>query len=146
MTGLRNKTPNNPDHPAFKTADGKSIFDIFKCSASVRAGDFLYVAGQGGLDPDGAIPKDDITQFRNAFGRVKIALESAGASLDDIVELISYHIGMLEHPDHMAQFREVKDDFIFAPFPTWTNLEVSGLSRIGLIIEIKAIAYCPINK
>lgn len=146
MADSLNKIPNNPDHPAFNTADGRSIFDIFNYSAAVRAGDFLYAAGQIGLNPDGTMPDDDTTQFRNAFDRMKIVLESAGASLDDIVELVSYHVGMLERPDHLTQFRAVKDDYISAPYPTWTILDVAGLARKGLVIEIKAIAYCPTGR
>lgn len=146
MTNSSLKTATNPDHPAFQTPDGNTIFDIFNYSAAVRAGDFVYAAGQIGLNDDGSMPEDDATQFKNAFDRMKIVLEAAGASLDDVVELVSYHVGMLERPTHLTEFREVKDQYINAPFPTWTILDVAGLARAGLVIEIKAIAYCPTDK
>jgi len=129
-------------NPIFNAADGASIFDKFSYSAAVRAGDLIYVAGQIGLNPDGTVPQDDVVQFRNAFERLKIILEEAGASLDDIVELVSYHVG-LQKEGHLASFVQVKNDYITAPYPTWTILGIEELARPGLVIEIKAVAYRP---
>jgi len=134
------KQATNPDHPAFKAADGSSIFEKFQYSAAVRAGDFVYAAGQIGLNPDGTIPDTDAQQIRNAFERLKIVLEAAGSSLDDIVELITYHVGI---KNNLADCVAIKSEFINAPYPTWTILEVAGLARAELVIEIKAVAYSP---
>jgi enamine deaminase RidA (YjgF/YER057c/UK114 family) len=130
----------NPASPIFATKDGSTIFAKFSYSAAVRAGDFIYVAGQIGLNPDGSMPNDDDTQITNAFDRLKIVLEAAGASLDDIVELVSYHVGLQKH---LARFVEIKSRYLRSPFPTWTILEIAGLARPGLVIEIKAVAYKP---
>jgi enamine deaminase RidA (YjgF/YER057c/UK114 family) len=130
----------NPASPIFATKDGSTIFAKFSYSAAVRAGDFIYVAGQIGLNPDGSMPDDDDTQITNAFDRLKIVLEAAGASLDDIVELVSYHVGLQKH---LARFVEIKSRYLRSPFPTWTILEIAGLARPGLVIEIKAVAYKP---
>lgn len=127
-------------NPIFATKDGSTIFKKFGYSPAVRAGDFIYVAGQIGLNPDGSMPADDDGQIVNAFDRLKIVLEEAGASLDDIVELVSYHVGLQKH---MASCIEIKSRFIREPYPTWTIIEVAGLARPGLVIEIKAVAYRP---
>ncbi|MGH9682985.1 MAG: RidA family protein [Candidatus Acidiferrales bacterium] len=130
----------NPLNPIFATKDGSTIFAKFSYSAAVRAGDFVYVAGQIGLNPDGSMPEDDDTQIVNAFERLKIVLEAAGCSLADIVELVSYHVGLQKH---LPRFVEIKSRYVPAPFPTWTILEIAGLARPGLVIEIKAVAYSP---
>ena len=130
----------NPDNPIFATKDGSTIFEKFGYSAAVRAGDFIYVAGQIGLNPDGSMPEDAETQIANAFDRLKIVLENAGSSLDDIVELVSYHVGLQKH---LPQFVQIKSRYIRSPFPTWTILEIAGLARPGLVIEIKAVANRP---
>ncbi len=127
-------------NPIFATPDGSTIFKKFGYSPAVRAGDFLYVAGQIGLNPDGSMPANDEGQIVNAFDRLKIVLEEAGASLDDIVELVSYHVGL---QNHLGKFVEIKNRYIREPFPTWTILEIAGLARPGLVIEIKAVAYAP---
>lgn len=128
------------NNPIFATKDGSTIFKKFGYSPAVRAGDFIYVAGQIGLNPDGSMPADDEGQFVNTFDRLKIVLEEAGASLDDIVELVSYHVGLQAH---LAKFVEVKSRYIREPYPTWTILEIAGLARPGLVIEVKAVAYRP---
>jgi enamine deaminase RidA (YjgF/YER057c/UK114 family) len=127
-------------NPIFATKDGSTIFRKFGYSPAVRAGDFIYVAGQIGLNPDGSMPDNDAGQIVNTFDRLKIVLEEAGATLDDIVELVSYHVGL---QGHLTQFVEIKNRYIHEPFPTWTILEIVGLARPGLIIEIKAVAYAP---
>jgi enamine deaminase RidA (YjgF/YER057c/UK114 family) len=139
---LVSKQSVNPDSPIFKGADGTSIFKKFGYSAAVRAGDFIYIAGQIGLNPDGSMPDSDELQFRNAFDRLKVIIESAGASLDDVVELVSYHVG-LQKEGHLASFMKVKSDYIAEPYPTWTILGIDSLARPGLVIEIKAVAYSP---
>ena len=130
----------NSINPIFATPDGSTIFKKFGYAPAVRAGDFLYVAGQIGLNPDGTMPENDEGQIVNAFDRLKIVLEEAGASLDDIVELVSYHVGL---QNHLGKFVEIKSRYIREPFPTWTILEIAGLARAGLVIEIKAVAYTP---
>jgi enamine deaminase RidA (YjgF/YER057c/UK114 family) len=130
----------NPANPIFATKDGSTIFAKFSYSAAVRAGDFVFVAGQIGLNPDGTMPEDAETQIVNAFERLKVVLEAAGCSMRDIVELISYHVGLQKQ---LTTFVEIKSRYVPAPFPTWTILEVAGLARPGLVIEIKAVAYSP---
>ncbi len=130
----------NSTNPIFATPDGSTIFKKFGYSPAVRAGDFLYVAGQIGLNPDGSMPANDEGQIVNAFDRLKIVMEEAGASLDDIVELVSDHVGL---QNHLGKFVEIKSRYIREPYPTWTILEIAGLARPGLVIEIKAVAYAP---
>ena len=86
------------------------------------------------------MPEDDDTQIVNAFDRLKIVLEAAGSSLDDIVELVSYHVGLQKH---LMRFVEIKSRYLKDPYPTWTILEIAGLARPGIVIEIKAVAYSP---
>ncbi len=137
---MKKKEAVNPSNAIFATKDGSTIFEKFGYSAAVRAGDFVYVAGQIGLNPDGSMPQDDETQIVNAFDRLKIVLEAAGCSLNDIVELVSYHVGLQKH---LARFVEIKSRYLQAPYPTWTILEIAALARAGLVIEIKAVAYSP---
>lgn len=132
-----NKHVYKPESAEFVSPDGSSIFDRFSYSAAVRAGDLLFVAGQVGLNPDGTIPEDADTQAARAFERMKAILEHAGSSMDNLVELVSYHVNISED---LAGFVKIKERFVPAPYPTWTILEVAGLARKELVIEIKATA------
>ena len=63
-------------------------------------------------------------------------MRDAGASMDDIVSLTSYHTDM----SHLEAFRGVKDEFIRAPYPAWTMVGVSGFASPEMLVEIAAIA------
>lgn len=136
------KTTFNPDKPAFATPDGSTIYEKFGYSAAVRAGGLVFVAGQIGLNPDGTVPDDDEGQIVRAFERLELVLESAGCDMGDLVELVSYHVGL---QNHLAQFVEIKKRFVPEPYPTWTILEVAGLARPDLVVEVKAVAAVPDN-
>ncbi len=130
----------DPKDPQFRTADGGSFFQTFGYNAAVRAGDFVYVSGQVGISPDGSIPADAETQIVNAFERLKLVLAAADCDMGDVVELVTYHVGLQAH---RAAFFELKGRYIKEPFPAWTMVEVAGLARPDFLIEIKAIAYKP---
>ncbi len=123
--------------PMFAAAEGGTIFDKFQYSSAVKAGGLVFVAGQIGLNPDGTVPEQSRQQFVNAFERLKLVLAEAGAGMGDLVELVSYHVGL---GPLLAEFMEVKSAYVQAPYPTWTILGIAGLARPGLIIEIKAVA------
>lgn len=131
------KTTYASKNPMFATAGGGTIFDKFQYSSAVKAGGLVFVAGQIGLNPDGSMPDKPEQQFVNAFERLKLVLEEASCQMSDLVELVSYHVGL---NNHLADFMKVKEQYVPAPFPTWTILDIAGLARPGLIIEIKAVA------
>ncbi len=133
------KTVVTPSEGPF-SAGGAQVFDRFGYSAAVRANDTLYVSGQIGLNPDGSMPDHDTAQFVNAFERLGAILNAGGAHFTDIVDLVTYHVGI---QDHFSDFVAVKARFIPDPFPAWTAIGVEALARPGLIIEIKAVALMP---
>ena len=124
-------------NPMFAAAGGGTIFDKFQYSSAVKAGGLVFVAGQIGLNADGSIPEKPEQQFVNAFERLKLVLEETGCKMTDLVELVSYHVGL---STHLAEFAKVKSQYVPEPFPTWTIIGIAGLARPGLIIEIKAVA------
>ena len=130
------KTTYASKNPIFAAASGGTIFDKFQYSSAVKAGGLIFVAGQIGLNPDGSMPEKPEQQFVNAFERLKLVLEDVG-QMSDLVEPASYHVGL---SSHLADFMRVKETYVPAPFPTWTILDIAGLARPGLIIEVKAVA------
>lgn len=113
----------------------QQVSDDYGYSQTVRVGTTIWVSGQAGFGPEG-IPESVEAQSRLAFQNLQLALEAAGSSLDDIVELTTYHVSM----DELAAFMGVKAEFIRAPYPAWTALEVSGLAEPALRVEIRATA------
>ena len=107
-------------------------------SPGLRAGDFVFVAGQGPLDPaTGKVVGEDIeAQTRQTLRNVQAILEAAGACLDDAVK-VTVH---LQDIGEFQRFNQVYATFFKDPRPTRTTVQ-SGLA--GIRIEIDAIAYAP---
>jgi 2-iminobutanoate/2-iminopropanoate deaminase len=70
-------------------------------SSGLVVGDWIFLSGQGGFDPDtGELVGDTIgDQTTRAFRNVEALLRAAGASLDDVVFC-------LVHLRDLAQFEE----------------------------------------
>ncbi|MDQ6825633.1 MAG: RidA family protein [Candidatus Eremiobacteraeota bacterium] len=54
-------------------------------------GDWIFVSGTTGADPETNIfPEDVETQCENCFRKIALALEQAGATLDDLVRVLIF--------------------------------------------------------
>jgi len=112
------------------------FYDQFHFSPAVRVGKNLYCSGQVGTGSDGKLDPDPAVQMSQAFENVRAVLEEAGASLDDVVELSSFHVGLNEH---IGIFMQVKDGFLKEPYPAWTAIGVTELA-FGALVELKVTA------
>ena len=105
----------------------------------VPAGRTLYVAGQVAFDAQGnVVGKGDVrAQTEQVFKNLRTALEGAGASLSDVVKLNWY----VRDVSQIAIYREVREQFLGSgPRPASTLVEVKGLARDDLLLEIDAVA------
>ncbi|WP_456321948.1 Rid family detoxifying hydrolase, partial [Palaeococcus sp. (in: euryarchaeotes)] len=60
-------------------------------SQAVKAGNFLFIAGQIPADKDGNLVKGDIkAQTRQVLENIKAILEAAGGSLENVVKVTVY--------------------------------------------------------
>lgn len=110
--------------------------DQFHFSQGVAVGNTVYVSGQGGFDEQLRIADDADEQARQAFRNIARVLEEAGASLDDVVELTSYHLDMERMPGVVAAMREAFPRHQ----PAWTAVGVTRLALPQMQVEIKAVA------
>lgn len=119
----------------------QNLHDRFRYSPGVRAGDLLFIAGQVGRDEDLNVVVGKEAQFTQAFENVKKVLAAAGATMDDVVDMVSYHTDMGDLP----LFIQVRDRYVTNTerYPAWTALGVTALAMPGLIAEIKCTALLP---
>lgn len=117
----------------------QNIRQRFRYSPGVRAGNFLYIAGQVGRDENLQVVADKEAQFVQAFENVKKVLTEAGATFDDVVEMVTYHTDLRD----LELFIAVKDRYItnLDRLPTWTGIGTPALAMPGLFVEIKCTAY-----
>jgi reactive intermediate/imine deaminase len=110
----------------------------YQYSQAVRAGDLLFLAGQVAVDATGAVVGEgDIrAQARQVFENLKAVLAAAGSSLDDVVEMTSFHTDMAD----LEGVAEIKAEYLAGDFPAWTAIGTTGLAFPGLLLEIKVVA------
>lgn len=111
--------------------------DHLKMSPAIISGSHVFLTGATGGNADGSMPDDPAAQMRNAFDKMAIILDEAGVTLQAVVEMTTYHIGLR---DHFDVFDAIRLEYFQTPYPAWTAVEVAGLRRVGAVIEIRAIA------
>jgi len=110
---------------------------------SVKASEFIFIAGQVGVDRDGKIVSaDDFdAQCVQTFANIEAALKSVGASWSNIVQFTTY----LVHSQDIAKFmkfrlREFPKMFANGIYPPNTLLMVDRLVQEPLLVEVQAVA------
>lgn len=129
---------------------GKAPKPLGAYSHAVRAGDFLFVAGQGARHPDtgveegatvdasGNVTSYDIeVQTEAVIKNLRVTLQEAGLDLEDLVDVTVF----LHDMKDFARYNKVYDKhFSFANPPARTTVQVAKLPGKNHI-EIKATAF-----
>ena len=105
-------------------------------SQGLIAGDFVFVSGQGPLDPQtGKIVGDTIEeQTARVLQNIAAILEAAGASMADVVK-VAVHLSDL---GMFQRFNQVYATYFPDPKPARTTV---GSQLPGILVEIDAIAF-----
>ena len=109
-------------------------------SPAVRAGEFLFVSGQGPVDPDtNEWSYGDIRhETRVTLENIRRILEGCGASLADVVKCSVF---LVDGRD-FAAMNEVYSEYFGADKPARTTVEVR-FANPEMKVEIDCIAYSP---
>lgn len=105
-----------------------------KFAMAVRAGERIYLRGQTGSTLDGEFVGygDAAAQATQAMANVKVLLEEAGASLDDICKITIYLADRAyREPVYQVVSQHLKD-----VFPVSTGLIVDGFASPRILVEI----------
>lgn len=114
----------------------ETIYQGMQFSQAVRVANLIWVSGQVGMNEKWQIVEGIEAQTRIAFQNLARVLSHAGAALDDIVELTTFHTSMTD----MAVFSKVKSEFFTGNYPAWTAVGVKELVLPALLVEIRATA------
>ena len=113
------------------------IKERFHYNPGVKAtGHLLFIAGQVGRDQNLNVIEGKAAQFVQAFENVKAVLSAAGATFDDVVDMVTYHTDMRD----LQLFMSIKDRYYTGEYPAWTGIGVTSLAMPGLMVEIKCVA------
>ena len=119
------------------------MYEGFHFSQANRVGDTIWVSGQVGIDEKLAPAGTMAAQARLAFENLKRTLTAAGATLEDVVELMTFHVDLR---GEMEQFTKVKDEYLPRDYPAWTAVGVTQLALPELRVEIRAVAVAGSSK
>ena len=115
----------------------EKVYETFHYAPGILVGDTLYISGQVGRDKDLNVVEGAEAQFVQAFENVKLVLDAAGATFEDVVDLETWFADSM---DGLKTFMAVKDRYFTRTYPTWTGFAVKGFSMPGLLVEIKCTA------
>jgi enamine deaminase RidA (YjgF/YER057c/UK114 family) len=99
----------------------------------------IYVGGQNAVDADGALvgANDVAAQSIRALANAKVALQSVGASVDDVVQ---WTVLIVDGTDLGAAYGAIASDLASDEPALVTAARVAGLGMPGALVEISAIA------
>ena len=107
----------------------------------VKASEFLFIAGQVGVDKSGKLAGDFDAQCAQTFANIEAALKSQGASWSNVVEFTTYLAHSQDIPKFMAfRLREFPKMFANGAYPPNTLLMIDRLVQEPLLIEVQTIA------
>ncbi|MBP1993395.1 RidA family protein [Paenibacillus eucommiae] len=107
-------------------------------SHSVRAGDFVYVSGQVGVNPATLeiVGTTIEEQTKQSLRNIEIILEAEGLTLDHVIKSNAY----VSHTEDFPGYNQAYSEVFSKPYPTRTTAPVD-LGKY--LVEIDVVAYAP---
>lgn len=120
---------------------GWEIYQHLTFAPAVRRGNMLYISGTDASEIDeqsGMIVQrgDIVEQYRTIFLKMKLILETAGGTFDDVVWTCDYITSKLGYKGTAA----VRREFFGASFPAATGIVVKELLSRDALVEMDAVA------
>lgn len=113
----------------------------FSHAVSVPAGRLVFLAGQTGLDADGAVvPGGVVAQFEQALRNLLVALVAAGGRPGDLASLTIYVTSIDDYRANARQIGAVWRRLAGQDYPAMAAVEVSRLWDPAAVVEIAGFA------
>ena len=96
----------------------------------------LFISGQVGVAPGGALAFDFEGQCRQALANLLAVLQSADMGFSDIVRMSFF----LTRPEDMAALVEIRKELLDGVRPAITTVFVAGLVSPDWLVEVEATA------
>ncbi|RRD38952.1 RidA family protein [Leptotrichia sp. OH3620_COT-345] len=107
-------------------------------SAFRIVGDFMYISGQLGINPETQnIDSDTVEgQAKQALENMKAILENNGFTMANVIKTTV----LLDKISDFVPVNNIYAEYFEAPYPARSAFEVAKLPK-GALVEIEAIAY-----
>ena len=109
--------------------------------ATVATGTTVFLAGQTGMDADGAIVDGGLVpQFEQALGNLLTALHEAGGGPPDLASLTIYIVDMDDYRAHAREIGAVWKRLAGTDYPAMAGIGVSRLWDAEALVELQGFA------
>lgn len=124
---------NNP--PGISPPTGSySLVSVARAGANL-----VWLAGQSGRREDGSIAGDAAAQTRDAFGNLRVLMESVGASPTDVVCLRTYLTQGAQEGFYQGRDRVFSEWYPDRDYPVNTLVVISALADPRAMVEIEGV-------
>lgn len=113
----------------------------FSHAVAAAGGHLVFLAGQTGYGPDGAIVDGGLVpQFQQALSNLLTALRAAGGEPADLVSLTIYAVDLGEYRAQAREIGQVWRQRCGREYPAMAAVGVSRLWDTDALIEVQGIA------
>jgi len=113
----------------------------FSHAVSATGGRLVFLAGQTGYGPDGAIVGGGVVpQFERALGNLLTALRAAGGDPADLVSLTIYAVDLADYRAHGREIGQVWQRQCGREYPAMAAVGVSRLWDTDALVEVQGFA------
>lgn len=127
-----------PSREHFAPGRSAAAYHNWHYTPAVKVGDMVILSGI----PAG--PGDTYeAKVRAMFERAREQLEAAGASLADVVEIVTYHAEATDSESFRAEFARfapIHHEYFPAHYPAWTAVGTTALLAPGAPVEMRVVA------
>jgi enamine deaminase RidA (YjgF/YER057c/UK114 family) len=121
------------------TAEGVDWYASLPAAPAARVGDLLVVSGQVPLDRKMNLvaPGDLVAQTRHVFESTGRLLAAAGATFDDVVDVIAF----TQDPRQIGTVLDVARLYFERDYPAWSISSFLGSYVPGVLVAVQVIAH-----
>lgn len=117
----------------------KPYYEDAGYAPAIRVGNTLYVSGIViSLRGEGSYEERYARGYREALEWLGEVLAEAGASMDDVIDITTFHTDLQRQLDTAV---EVNKEIMGLPHPAWTAVGTTALASPDGVTEIKVVAY-----
>ena len=114
--------------------------------ATVATGTTVFLAGQTGMDPDGAIVEGGLVpQFEQALGNLLTALREAGGEPRDLASMTIYIVDMDDYRSRAREIGAVWKRLAGTDYPAMAGIGISRLWDDEALVEVQGFAVLPVD-
>jgi len=120
--------------------EGLPISKSYTQLVTTNGGQIIYISGQVAADKSGEIMHkgDFVAQTKQVYENLKIALNSVGATFNDVIKTTTYVVNT--DAEKIKIVREIRGQYHTGPNPpASTYVGVQGLADESIMVEIEAI-------